>query len=621
MSSTKIINVLKNDSFDDVFDYFKNLEAEDVIFIFPRGSRFAKQEQHFEALKREASSSGKRISIMTSDPAVISLAAVNDMDILESNEPARRSSPAEKTIDEKTPVEIRAEIEEEETETPEEVEDSILPDEEQVQPQAEAAMFEEEDSYNEAALPEVILTAARTRKKQVAEEVGEEYEESDQRVIKDIIRNESESTVKIKEAKEPTFKLDIKSETPEDSKSTKELEKIWGGKREKAKDLFVNPAKRLKASNFFKKTPLLVTAGAVVILGLILYGTLGSAQITIVPQKQNLNFQLNVAASSTATEVSADFNRIPGQRFTDQKEASDIFPATGQKEVVQKASGEITIFNKSSVAQRLVATTRFETPAGLVYRIPQTLTVPAAQGGTPGSIKSPVSADRPGPEYNIGPTTFTVPGLKGSPKFDDFYAESSAPMAGGIIGPSKIVTEEDFTKAQEALTARVREEITQSVKSQSSDLKILDSVAISFEGPVTNAKAGEAASELRMTIKGAADVIVFREADVMKLIENFVTKSGNFKVLEQGLDVNYTNPIASSDSTSLAFDIRVTGRAAYVLDTDKIADEVSGMSEDAIRTYFKNIAEIESARIVLSPFWVKKMPRDADKIKIIINNN
>ncbi len=619
MSSTKIINVLKNDSFEDVFSYFKNIEAEDVIFIFPKGSRFAKQEQYLEAIKREADVSGKRISVMTRDPVIIRLATDHGMDILESNEPTRSNRP-ERPKNEKSQVEIEkgveAKIEIPETE---EREYSLPPDEDRAQPQAKPAMFEEEgDSYHEAELPEVVLTAARTKRK-------EEYEEQNQRIIKDIIRSEPDSTVKIKEAREPTFELDIKNETDDTSRSIGDIEKIWGGKREKAKDLFVNPAKRIKSSNFFKKTPLLVTAGAVIILGLILYGTLGSAQITIVPQKQNLNFQLKVSASSTATDVSVDFNKIPGQRFTDQKEAFDVFPATGQKEVVQKASGEITIYNKSLVAQRLVATTRFETPQGLVYRIPQTLIVPAGTKDgstiTPGSIKSAVNADRPGSEYNIGPATFTVPGLAGSPKFNDFNAESSTPMTGGIIGPSRVITEEDFAKAQEALTERVREDILRSVKSQSSDLKILDSVAIEFEPPVTNAKANEAASELRMTIKGTADVVVFREADVMKLIENFVSESGDFEVLKKGLDINYLNPVPSQDNTSLTFDIRVTGKAASILDTGKITNEVAGMSEDEIRTYFKNIDEIESARIVLSPFWVKKMPRDSGRIKVIINNN
>ena len=121
---------------------------------------------------------------------------------------------------------------------------------------------------------------------------------------------------------------------------------------------------------------------------------------------------------------------------------------------------------------------------------------------TPGSIISVVYADRPGAEYNIGPTQFTIPGFEGTPKFNDFYATSGKPMTGGIIGPAKVVTEKDFTKAQEELTAKVKDEILKSLKDRGGELKILDAIAIKLDAPEVNAKVGEAAENLQMSHSG-----------------------------------------------------------------------------------------------------------------------
>ena len=240
---------------------------------------------------------------------------------------------------------------------------------------------------------------------------------------------------------------------------------------------------------------------------------------------------------------------------------------------------------------------------------------------TLGSVESAVYADRPGAEYNIGPTQFTIPGFEDSPKFNDFYAVSDKPMTRGIIGPAKVVTEGDFAKAQEALTAKVKDEILKSLKNRGGELKIPDAIAIRLDAPEVNAKVGEAAEDLEMSIQGSADTIAFRESDVIELIKNFVSQKNNTELLLKDLIISYTNPQSSTDKTSLSFNAQVSGLAAAKLNRDSILGDIKGMSEDSIRLYFKGIKEIESARIILSPFWVRSIPKDPSKIKIDINTD
>lgn len=582
MGSTKIIHVLKNDDFNEVFDLFKNVEAEEVIFIFPKGSRFAKQGQYFEAIKREANNKECKISVMTADPVIAGYAEQHDIELLQTPEPQKRTNLSELNYD-----------------------------------RLSTGDFEDNGNEMEAQLTVSKSSLPRPSLNRI--------------VIKDIIRPESkvERPVRINEERVKPFEVEIKKELQTKNDAAGDITKVWAYREQerapitaRSHTLWGGGIKKPRIPRMFRRTMLFLVGGSVLVLALILYGTLGSAHVTIKPQKQELNFQLKISASTSATSVDASFNRVPGQRFSAKEEESGIFAASGQKEVVQKASGEITIYNKSPLPQRLVATTRFKSPDGLIFRIPETINVPAATGAgstfKEGAIKSAVYADRPGPEYNIAPTTFTIPGFEGTPKHDDFYSKSDKLMTGGIIGPSKVVMEEDFSKAQEALTSKVKEKILQSLKSQAGGLKILESAAIKLLPPETNAKVGVAAENLQMKISGTADTLAFREIDVMELVKNYVGQKGDLELSEKELTITYSNPQSSADRSTLAFNIQVTGVAFAKIDQNKIAQDIEGMSENSIREYFKNKKEVESARVILSPFWIKSVPKDAEKIKLSV---
>lgn len=536
VASTKIINIQKDDSFDEIFDLLKNADAQEVIFIFPKGSQIAQQENNFRLLQEETEKTGQTISVMTSDPAAAELAARYGMAIIPGMEP-KITKPTE-----------------------------------------------------------VTLASARFQKK----------------VVKDIFTEEPEVNLEVKSEKEKSVDLDIA--------------KVWAPRSENREEIFLKPPKKtFRGLGKRKKLIGFVGVGLLLALLVILYGVLARADITIKPQIQSLNFPLKINASSIAATINAEANKIPGQNISAQAEAGDTFPATGFKNVVQKAGGKIIIYNQTPLEQRLVATTRFEPPVGLIFRIPTTIAVPGStkQGGrvVPGSIESTVYADRAGAEYNIGPVRFTIPGFKGTPKYGEFYAVATQPMTGGLVGPAKVISESDFAKAQEELTETVKEKLINSLASQVNGLKILDSANVKIDGPEVNAKAGEAAEELKMTVRGSAQTIAFRETDVVELVKSYLTKNGNLEVVEKKIAVSYRQPALDSDGKTLSFTADIALTAASQINTAKILKEVAGLDENQIRAYFQNIKEIGSTRVNLSPFWVRKIPANSAKIHLRIDTD
>src|SRR3989344_2802167 len=69
MADTKIINIQKDDAFEEVFNEFERAEASEVIFIMPKSSKFARREEHFAALADAAASTERTITIITDDDA------------------------------------------------------------------------------------------------------------------------------------------------------------------------------------------------------------------------------------------------------------------------------------------------------------------------------------------------------------------------------------------------------------------------------------------------------------------------------------------------------------------------------------------------------------------------
>ena len=170
-----------------------------------------------------------------------------------------------------------------------------------------------------------------------------------------------------------------------------------------------------------------VTLIAVALVIIVSIGALfyfSSARVLVTPNTVSAAVQSSFTANqSTGT--------LPYEIITAQKIASQSVKGNGTKAVSSIASGSLTIYNTQSKAQKLIANTRFATIAGLIFRIRTAVTVPAGTSAKPGTVTAKVYADKPGDSYNVGPSSFTVPGLK--PAASRIRNALATPMAPAIL--------------------------------------------------------------------------------------------------------------------------------------------------------------------------------------------
>ena len=639
MPSTKIINVLKDDKFEEILDIFKNTQAKEVIFVLPKKNNALKDEEHFIILSNEAQKADKTVSLLCSNPEINALGKRYDFDILM---PKPSSSSSNKSpnkpimlVNQIEPDEQRDEEDNDIFEKEEKDENKLEQDEDEKEDNEEKKKNKDEETEDENLSPAV---SRENRTSDDFDIITTSAPFKTNRSLSEIIKSKDEDKINIKilQRKEQERGININKSQAEEK--TNQIKSVWQfndsySESSRRKDDSLWNLINLSGKRFLKikkifgagspKYLVILCSGILILLFAAVFLISGSAKIDIKPQKKEINFSLKISASDKYSSVDTTFNKIPGQLFNIEEVATQTFQATGQREVAQKAKGAITVYNEyGTTPQTLIATTRFESPEGFIFRTLKTIVVPGTkvENGKiiPGSISVEIIADKPGPSYNISPSKFTIPAFKekgDTDRYGKFYGQSSEPMKGGVSGMAKVITDSDYTNAISALTAAVKTAVAESLQTQTSGLKIINASAVTMKNPDSNARIDEATDSFIMTVSGFIKTIGFKQEDLNKILKQYAEKDSNITVVPDKLDVSF-DKITLTDNNFLDFTVSVKGNGYAQINIQKILSDILGNNTAQIKNYFQNAKEITSAKVLLSPFWIKKIPKNKEKIRL-----
>ncbi|HWA64359.1 MAG TPA: hypothetical protein VG866_00670 [Candidatus Paceibacterota bacterium] len=611
MASTKIINVLKDDSFSEILDIFKSTPAAEVIFVLPKRSKAFQKEAHFAALREEATAIKKTVSFLCSNPDINEVAKQYGFDVL-------LSRPASSSRKKSNSVNVVNQIEEFYQVAPAKHEIAI---EEEPEAEEDVPAEPEELDESEPEAEEIPEDGAEDTEAETIPAVARRMAE-----IIDTDDIEDQKPVKISTAREKQQNLEV-HHIPAAERGIDEdaVESMWrpefvakkAGLKTKIAPAGgpVKPKRRMR-------TRLIATfaVAIIVVAGGVLYMTTGSAQVTVQPQSTPINLALNIIAGENIAAVDAAGMKIPGQVFTVQKEVSQSAATTGQKDVAQKARGTITIYNETNAAQSLIATTRFTSADGHIFRTLTNVNVPAAKNATtPGAVDVQIIADKAGTDYNVAAGTFTIPAFqeKGdTTKFQKIYGKSAAAMKGGTSGKAKVVTQSDYDTLKATLTDQLKSQVQDELDSEANGLKVLGQSDIQVAAPTVSAEVDEAADTLTMTLKGTVTAVGFRESDIQSLIAGYVDAKNGLHVESDKISVTYSNDHYDPAAKNLAMTITVTGQAYAKIDAGQLTAQLLGKRDQDIKSYLENLPNITSANVILRPLWVRSIPKNSDKVHI-----
>ncbi|MDP1845845.1 MAG: hypothetical protein Q8L09_03790 [Candidatus Moranbacteria bacterium] len=365
---------------------------------------------------------------------------------------------------------------------------------------------------------------------------------------------------------------------------------------------------------------------AIVVLGglALAYYYFPKAKITLYLKSQVKSSSVDIEASLSAAGVKGEEGIAPAKLEQLEKEKKEEFNATGSKNGGGKAIGKVVIYNDFSADnQPLVSTTRLETADGKIFRITKSIIVPGmTKVGTEtksGAIEVDVVADKAGREYNIDPADFKIPGFKGGPKFDKFYARSAKAMTGGSTGETPLVSSQDISQAKEKIIAEAKEEAIRDLKqSLPAERKIFDdSVVVELESAAPSAAAGTETDKFFYTVKVRAKTISFSEDDVKEIIR-MKTDENREGTISFKTPLNYMLSEENLEKGYVKFEVKTDLETAGDIDLENFRKGVLGKNSDEIASFAKAYPAVLKADVSFWPFFTTRAPMNEKRVEIEI---
>lgn len=357
---------------------------------------------------------------------------------------------------------------------------------------------------------------------------------------------------------------------------------------------------------------------AILLLFLVFLHLNVSAEIEIWPKKENQVAVAEVKIDAQVPEANFASKTLLGFVFTREDEISQEFSATGVSEVNQRASGRLRVYNNYSLLQVLVENTRFLSAEGKLFRSTKSVTVPAG-----GDLEVPVTAAESGSSYNIKPTTFSIPGLVGSPRYTQVYAKSFSAMSGGLEGKTTQVSQTDLSRAQEELENKLGQELRRELEEISGTVLTLLVSGIEeeiLENSSSHA-AGEATERFTLTMKMKARGLSFRNSDLEALGEKVILAEldAGKKIWPESFKMDWSLQEIDWKEEKAILRLEVSSQVYPEIDLISLEKAFLGKSLSATNALLVSYPEIEKFKISLWPFWRKSIPDNLDRVEIKLN--
>lgn len=342
------------------------------------------------------------------------------------------------------------------------------------------------------------------------------------------------------------------------------------------------------------------------------------ATITLTPKKTVVTLADQVTLSKESTT-------LPFETVSVDSNIKEEVTLTEKVTKQEKAKGTITLYNSfSTTPQILVLGTRFQSKAGLVYRLDKQVSIPGyttIEGKkVPGFITATVTADGFGEKYNATDEVFSIIAFNGTPKSESVYAKITKPIIGGLDGSYFTTTETRDTAGDvPLLTNKLNELIQKQIPADYLFIQGLSTVTTSDKSTLFSKEP-----TVNLGIEGSLRQIVFPVADFKKyLLTNHPELSDKTELDLTGLQGKIVSGGDPADVNTDTYSIELSGTVTQdmPLDTDVIKEVVAGTKKREFSGIISGLGDtIESAELHIRPFWVSKIPEAFNRITIINTN-
>lgn len=582
----EIIYLESDDDIASVIGRIKEVEADGVSLMIPRGSTIAQSIVNLKLLKREIEKQNKIISLISGDKISRNLASQVGITVHSSVNEARAAKP--------------------------------------VKPRPVGAEDMEGDEIIEGASAQDLVSAGDFKVNRYDKDENEELTNS-----KEEAHSVEEEIINSPEDEHP----EISNETePAEAIPVEHIEKTPGTIvtsntqiRDDEDHTFAKPAFKPKKVGSRKK-PLLILISSFVLIALVLsYILLPSATASIKLASTDYEKSYEFSIDKSVKEVSSTDIILPGELSDTQGDLSKEFSTTGTKDEGTKAGGNITFYNQYDSNPQAIAGGSLLSASGKQFLTVGAVTVPGAtlSGGNivAGQIAGKVIAKESGDGYNITPAKFTIESFSGEKRMK-IFGQTSAALSGGTTKTIKVISADDLKAATDGLKAELTTTLTDQIQAEltKSSKKFLTSTIsseqIAFE---PSGKEGDEAEKFSAKLTLKISGISFIESALRQVLTEKVQK-----------EITDNKMIINPDTSSVTFDVgtydkekgivkmtaKYSGKTGNKVSADLIKNNIKYKKYGTAKDYIENIDGVSGVELNTWPSFLARTPLIAGRITI-----
>ena len=398
-----------------------------------------------------------------------------------------------------------------------------------------------------------------------------------------------------------------------------------------------NQPKKILTLDSLKNRIIIGVVAAVILIGSFVWAFIlaPAAKISVKIKTIAENFSENVSFVTDAKQAVSKDGKFFLETASLEKNSEVEFEATGEKNVGDKATGELRLIATFDMSTTTATASRPDVatvPQGsaFAYRNLNFLTDQEVKISWDGSISNcdagrhsgkcqvaktvKATAIEGGAKYNIEAVSSgwqsSVAGVEG-------YANSA--FKGGTDKIQKIVTASDITKAKEKLTEvdGVKEELFEKVPSD--DIKIEDSYKKVTADPTSSPAVDQPTEngKAKLTAKTTYSVNYVDKAAVEEYVKSVVSTrlGGDQKIYETG---NIFIEKFQNNNNSVTAKIKATLKTGPEVTEQSVLEKSLGKKVGEVTTLIKSINGVSDVEVNTSFPWVRQIPNDANKVSIKI---
>ena len=418
---------------------------------------------------------------------------------------------------------------------------------------------------------------------------------------------------------------DIKKDSDKEKESQPNKEEIYDFKEENWQDHeaidteeIEGEKKQTKISlGIYRKIAFSFIIATLVLFSFIIYLYLVKVTIHIVPdtEKVNTNIIVDVIDSEKFTKLK-DEKSIFGVVKEFEVTHSKTYESTGKKLINDEIVGKVEIFNKYGKNQPLVATTRLLTADNKLFRIKNTVNIPAGK-----SIEVEIYTDNPSKEMAISPTRLTIPGLWSGLQ-DKIFAKNNKPFI-YQENAKRFILKADIMNAKEDLKAEIIKKAESEVGAMYANFdKFIYKIKEDSIEETIKVKPLDEFETFNITMKAKVSIVAFNNAPVEDLaqtkIQNELERGEKLiEIYDNSLEHHLDNyDINEGIATINSF---FSGNIAYNSDGTLFEKEkILGLTKRQLEEYLEGLASVKSYRIEFKPKFIERVPNVIDRINIIV---